>query len=254
MARRRAGLSQRQLAERLGCRQATIARWERGDRSPSFEDVSDAVAACGLQLDVHVVVDDRSWWPQIATQLELRPVERVRRLTPPEGFDSVPLLTALARMDLPAVVVGEIAEALHGSPLVLGDTIELCVRSAEDIQPLLDRLDARQSDQGAYQLPAGGRLVLTIVPAGTGGYGDLVRSAATIDLDHGSVHIASILDLLRIADGSSDPHAGRRALACRAVIDIMSAQRARRHPASATTGPTDQERLEEWLSRQAPVA
>ena len=158
MSRRRAGLSQRQLAERLGCRQATVARWERGDRSPAFEDVSEAVVACGLQLDAHLAVEDRSWWPQIATQLQLEPVERVRRLSPPGGFDAVPALTVFAQTGVPAIAIGQIAGALHGWPLVLGDTIELCARSADAIQPLLDQLGARQVDDGylrtAAQRPA----------------------------------------------------------------------------------------------------
>ena len=71
MARRRAGLTQRQLAERLDLRQATIARWERGDRGVSVDDVELVAHACGLQLDAHLLVEDRSWWPQIAMQLEL---------------------------------------------------------------------------------------------------------------------------------------------------------------------------------------
>jgi transcriptional regulator with XRE-family HTH domain len=34
IARKRAGISQRELAERLGRPQATIARWEAGAREP----------------------------------------------------------------------------------------------------------------------------------------------------------------------------------------------------------------------------
>jgi hypothetical protein len=254
MSRRRAGLSQRQLAERVGCQQATIARWERGDRSPAFEDVSDAIVACGLQLDAHLIADDRSWWPQIALQLQLEPVERVRRLTRPDGFNVFPALRALGRPGMLAVVIGQTAGTLHGWPLVFGDTIELCARSTEAIQPLLDQLDARQVDEDEYELLPRGRLLLTRIPAGTGGYGDLVRSATTIDLDDGPVHIASLLDLLRIADASADPDARRQALACQAVIDMTRAQRIRRHATPVTGVPNDQERLEEWLSRQTPVA
>src|SRR5580693_5220604 len=96
MARRRAGLTQRELAERIDCRQATIARWERGDRQASYEDVQAIARACELQLDAHLAPEDRSWWPQIAVQLDRTPAERVRRLTPPAAFDVVPVLTALA--------------------------------------------------------------------------------------------------------------------------------------------------------------
>src|SRR6185312_1133875 len=96
MARRRAGLTQRELAERLGLRQATIARWERGDRQVGFEDVEAVAAACGLRLEAHLNVEDRSWWSQIALQLERDPLERVRRLTPPGSSDLGAGLSVLA--------------------------------------------------------------------------------------------------------------------------------------------------------------
>jgi len=119
MARRRAGLTQRQLAERLGLRQATIARWERGDRSVSVDDVALVAHACGLQLDAHLLVEDRSWWPQIAMQLELDPLERVRRLTPPGAPDIAAGLSELAGAGVLGLVIGEVGGALHGWPLVL---------------------------------------------------------------------------------------------------------------------------------------
>jgi transcriptional regulator with XRE-family HTH domain len=127
MARRRAGLSQRELADRVGCRQATIARWEHGDRRPSFGDVQAAAAACALDLDVHLTREDRSWWPQIAEQLDLTPLDRVRRLSPSTA--PADRLEQLARERVPAIVIGEVAGALHGWPLALSDRpLELCVR------------------------------------------------------------------------------------------------------------------------------
>jgi transcriptional regulator with XRE-family HTH domain len=74
MARQRARITQRELAARLGCQQATIARWERDDRHPSLAETQAAVLACGFDLGVSLVADDRSWWPQIAVQLERSPV------------------------------------------------------------------------------------------------------------------------------------------------------------------------------------
>lgn len=75
MARQRAGFTQRQLAERLGLRQATIARWERGARQVGVGVVEAVATACALHLDAHLRVDDRSWWPQIALQLERDPLD-----------------------------------------------------------------------------------------------------------------------------------------------------------------------------------
>lgn len=51
-ARRRAGMTQGQIAALLGTGQSTIVRWERGQRSPSFEMVTRTVRACGLELQV----------------------------------------------------------------------------------------------------------------------------------------------------------------------------------------------------------
>src|SRR5271166_5761294 len=130
MARRRAQLTQREVASRLGCRQATIARWERGDRQPGFHDVQDVVGACGLQLDAHLLAEDHSWWPQIVTQLGRTPLERVRRLSPPGVFDTiVAALATVADACAPVIVIGEVAGALHGWPLVLGgNAVEICAR------------------------------------------------------------------------------------------------------------------------------
>ncbi len=49
-ARLRAGLTQCELGERLGKAQSVIARWERGDATPSLETLREVVRACGLEL------------------------------------------------------------------------------------------------------------------------------------------------------------------------------------------------------------
>ena len=54
-ARRRAGLSQRQLAERGGTTQSAIARLESGRSSPSCDTVVRLLRLCGFAL--HVALD-----------------------------------------------------------------------------------------------------------------------------------------------------------------------------------------------------
>jgi DNA-binding XRE family transcriptional regulator len=252
MARRRTGLTQRELAERIECRQATIARWERGDRQPSYEDVQAVAWACELQLDAHLAPADRSWWPQIAMQLDYGPLERVRRLTPPGAFDAVPVLEALADSGVSTIVLGEVAGALHGWPLVLdGGTVEVCARGEDALSIALDRLGAGKAvGGGTYDLPSGGRLLVTEVPPGTAGFGDLARDADTVEIDGAEIRVAGLRDLLRIADASPNPDSRRQALAYRAVLDV---QRARRK-ASAADDRGDAEKIEAWLSRQTPVA
>ena len=53
-ARKRAGLSQQQLAELLLTTQPVVARWETGRTSPSFARVVEAIRACGLDLHIRI--------------------------------------------------------------------------------------------------------------------------------------------------------------------------------------------------------
>jgi transcriptional regulator with XRE-family HTH domain len=251
MARRRARLTQRELASRLGCRQATVARWERGDRQPAFQDVQDVVGACGLQLDAHLLPEDRSWWPQIAAQLERTPAERVRQVTSAAVFvDVLGALESLADCRAPVIVIGDVAGALHGWPLVLGsDVVEVCARTDSlDLASADPR--ATDTEAGARELPSGGRLTLTEVPAGTAGYADLARGAESVELDGGEVRVAGLLDLLRIADASPDLESRRDCLAYRAVLEVRRAQ----EDVRVDDRRTDEERIQAWLNEQTPVA
>ncbi len=250
MARRRAGLSQRELAERLGCRQATIARWEHDERHPSFEETQAAVRACGFDLAGSIVADDRSWWPQIALQLEQSPSERVTSLTPPGAIDASPALDALAGLSVPVIVVGEVAGALQGWPLVLSGAgvVEIC-GDTDTVGPAL--IEAGFSDvKGSYALPTRQSITLVAQPQGTHGLRDLTRGADTVPIGTGTVKVAGVLDLLRIAEASAPPgERSREALAYEALLDVQRAQQNQ-----PTSTATDDERLQRWLSQQAPVA
>jgi transcriptional regulator with XRE-family HTH domain len=78
-ARRRAGLSQHDLAERLGTTQSAIARLERGGTEPSFHRVNEAVRACGLELLPQLLAIDDSDWSVASSNLRLDTDARVRR-------------------------------------------------------------------------------------------------------------------------------------------------------------------------------
>src|SRR5687768_7626544 len=80
-ARRRAGLSQRELAERAGTTQSAIARLETGRSTPSFDTVLRLVRLCGLDLDVMLVERDGSDWAQAERLTSLTADERLRRMT-----------------------------------------------------------------------------------------------------------------------------------------------------------------------------
>ena len=76
-ARRRAGLTQRELAEKAGTTQSAIARIETGHSTPSFDTVLRLVRLCGLDLDVMLVERDESDWVQAVGLLRLPVEERV---------------------------------------------------------------------------------------------------------------------------------------------------------------------------------
>ena len=152
-ARRRAGLSQRELALRLGKRQAEIARWERGHVTPSLERLREVVAACGLELTVGLAAADDSYAEPITAALKLPASERLARSmaaadrgrgaralasgTPvPPVLDVLGGLGALADANVAHVLAGEIAEVLHGSPLLpTAGVITIVPRAGERTRP-----------------------------------------------------------------------------------------------------------------------
>lgn len=78
-ARLSAGLTQRELAERLGTHQPVIARWESGSTRPDFDSVVRAVEACGYDLHVELRSVDHDT-VLVKRELAKRPAERLADL------------------------------------------------------------------------------------------------------------------------------------------------------------------------------
>ena len=76
-ARRRAALTQAELAQRLATSQSTVARWETGRQAPSFDTVIRALRACGLDLDIHLVPYDDSDASLFDRHLAMTPDQRL---------------------------------------------------------------------------------------------------------------------------------------------------------------------------------
>lgn len=76
-SRRRAGLSQRDLATRLGTKQSVVARWETRATSPTVESVSAVAAACGFALEFRLTIVDPDLDRVLTEQLMRTPAERV---------------------------------------------------------------------------------------------------------------------------------------------------------------------------------
>lgn len=78
-ARVSAGLTQRELAERLGTHQPVIARWEGGSTRPDFDSVVRAVEACGFDLHVELRSVDHDT-VLVKRELAKRPAKRLADL------------------------------------------------------------------------------------------------------------------------------------------------------------------------------
>lgn len=76
--RKRAGLSQKELAERLQTTQSVIARWETGRREPSFANLQRIARACGLDLSVALVPQDSHDLSLARQTRDLSPGERIQ--------------------------------------------------------------------------------------------------------------------------------------------------------------------------------
>jgi transcriptional regulator with XRE-family HTH domain len=79
-ARKRAGMTQAQLAELADTTQSAIARLESARTSPSFEQVERLMRLCGFQLIVELAPYDDSDVVQAEALSRLTPAERARRL------------------------------------------------------------------------------------------------------------------------------------------------------------------------------
>jgi transcriptional regulator with XRE-family HTH domain len=78
-ARRRAGLTQAELAARAGTSQSGIARWESGRTAVSLDDVIRLVRLCGFDLEVMLLPRDDSDIAQATRLANLTGQERMDR-------------------------------------------------------------------------------------------------------------------------------------------------------------------------------
>lgn len=76
-ARRGAGLTQRELAERVSTTQSAIARWETGTESPRLDTLSALLRACGIEGDLTFRRHDDVDRAQLREHLALTPAERL---------------------------------------------------------------------------------------------------------------------------------------------------------------------------------
>ena len=88
-ARRRAGLTQRELAKRAGTAQSVVARIERGLRDPSWQTLERLIAAAGFSLHAELTLrptPDSHMLQDVARVLSLTPEERLAEVRNVSNF------------------------------------------------------------------------------------------------------------------------------------------------------------------------
>jgi transcriptional regulator with XRE-family HTH domain len=221
LARRTAGLSQAELADRLGRPRSTIARWELGEMTPAYDAVMQAITACGLSATLALANADSSYLHDVGSRLRLAPIERLRRLATRRHAD---IVNELAAREAEAIIIGDTAAALQGSPLRLDPDIDVEVCATPSAAAAIRELD---------------RVTVTDAPPGTRGYSDLGRDCETLAVPAGRVRVASPLDLLRI---ERTRHHAVQAGAIEAVLE---------HRARWPDGPPPQRHYTEYEANEA---
>lgn len=80
--RRNAGISQRELARRIGTAQPAVSRWERGHDEPRLSTLDAVARACGTTLSISMrPSDDTVDLAQLRQNLALTPDERLASVT-----------------------------------------------------------------------------------------------------------------------------------------------------------------------------
>jgi transcriptional regulator with XRE-family HTH domain len=77
-ARRLGGLTQAELARRLGTTQSAVSNWERGRDTPRVDTLARILEACGFEADMTFRRLDDVDRAQIRANLAMTPAERLR--------------------------------------------------------------------------------------------------------------------------------------------------------------------------------
>lgn len=94
-ARLRAGLTQAELAARVGKAPSVISRWEQGGAKPSLETVVEVIRAAGLEPTIWLSGADDHDRTLIRQCLAMSPVERLEDMVRAvRAFDEMAALAA----------------------------------------------------------------------------------------------------------------------------------------------------------------
>jgi transcriptional regulator with XRE-family HTH domain len=238
-ARRRAGLTQRGLAERAGVPQPTVARIERGTSVPRVDTLDRLLEACGeglyarprlgIGVDRSQIIEQLRWTPSVRSRVaedsEMyhvdRPGGRPRRI---EGWLPLLALRTLISHEVRFIVIGGYGGNLLGSPIVTRDTDICYQRDRENCDRLaaaLRELDARPRQDLDLPFVLDGRTLydgcnFTLVtvagdfdclcePGRGFRYEDLLPNARTTHVEDVTVLVSNVEDLIRMKRAAGRP-------------------------------------------------
>jgi transcriptional regulator with XRE-family HTH domain len=195
-ARRRAGITQEELARRAGLRQPAVARIEAGGVTPRVDTLDRLLRACGLSLTAEPRLGADVDREAIRALLRLHPAGRLTR--PPatvRAFRPGRTLQILTARAVRFAVVGEVAERLHGSPAPARLFEIVAAGDARNRRRVMRAVDRHQS----LQRNQTGRLRWRFTPPPGGSpYPELVRAADQVEVAGTTISVASLDDLIRI--------------------------------------------------------
>jgi transcriptional regulator with XRE-family HTH domain len=147
-ARLRAGLSQREVGERIGRPGPQVARWESGTVDPGFAVVQRVLRVCGFDLDESLVVWQDEFRDAVEANLRRSPAERFSRAVErcrEAGLVGNPreILGHLEHAGVEYCLIGGLAAAIRGA-----ERLSIGV----DIAPALGVENGRRLDWALGQL------------------------------------------------------------------------------------------------------
>jgi transcriptional regulator with XRE-family HTH domain len=242
-ARLSAGLTQLELAERLGISQASVSKLEHSDSNPTVETLDRALRATGKQLKLATA----DWQPgvdvaAIARHLKLTPAERLDRFA---EFEPAEILARLVAHSVSFVIVGGAAVVLQARPRAVTEldiTYPTVAGNLESLGAALADMgadaggDARlaptalRRPQQAALTTAAGPIRLHVKPAGAPTYPALRRHAAIVKLGSVKAPVAAIADLIAMQRAAGRP---RDLTDVEALEQARQLQRPRRGPRPA---------------------
>ncbi|MGH2656426.1 MAG: helix-turn-helix domain-containing protein [Actinomycetota bacterium] len=195
-ARRRAGITQEELARRSGLHQPAVARIEAGTVTPRVDTLDRMLHACGITLTAEPRLGADVEREAIRELLRLKPAERLSRAAVAvRGFRPARTLQILSARAVRFVVVGEVAERLQGSP-ARAQVVEIVVatdgRNRRRLILAVDRLRSFRWN------PTGRLRWRFTAPPGGPDYPELARAADEVEVAGKRIAVASLDDLIRI--------------------------------------------------------